>query len=78
MPGFTVRLLPLDECPVEVDMRVKVSDISYQSIQVTRRFRRYVQVIEGAEPVFFKEFGDASATRKARRPRTEASHRRTR
>lgn len=58
VPGFTVRLLPLDERPVEVDMRVKVSDISYQSIKVTRRFRRYVQIIEGAEPVFFKEFGD--------------------
>jgi len=58
VPGFTVRLLSLDEQPVEVDMRVKVSDISYQSIKVTRRFRRSVPVVEGAEPVFFKEFGD--------------------
>jgi len=58
VPGFTVRLLPLDERPVEVDMRVKVSDISYQTIKVTRRFRRYVQIVEGAEPVLFKAFGD--------------------
>lgn len=58
VPGFTVRLLALDPTPVEVDMRVKVSDVAYQTIKVVRRFRRYVQVIEGAEPVFFKEFGD--------------------
>ena len=58
VPGFTVRLLPLAPQAVDVDMRVKVSDVAYQSLQVVRRFRQYVQVIEGSEAVFFKEFGD--------------------
>lgn len=58
VPGFTMRLLPLDRAPVPVAMRVKVSEISYQSIQVARCFRRYVQVVEGAEAVYFKELGD--------------------
>ncbi len=58
VPGFTVRLLPLDPTPVQVEMRVKVSPISYQTIQITRCFRRYVQVVEGMSPVYFKELGD--------------------
>jgi PBSX family phage portal protein len=58
VPGFTVRLLPLDPTPVPVEMRVKVSPISYQTIQITRCFRRYVQVVEGMPPVYFKELGD--------------------
>jgi PBSX family phage portal protein len=58
VPGFTVRLLPLDSTPVPVEMRIKVSPISYQTIQITRCFRRYVQVVEGMSPVYFKELGD--------------------
>jgi PBSX family phage portal protein len=58
VPGFTVRLLPLDPTPVPVEMRIKVSPISYQTIQITRCFRRYVQVVEGMPPVYFKELGD--------------------
>ena len=58
VPGFTVRLMPLDTEPVSVEMPVKVSDFTFQPVTVMRRFRRYVQVIEGAGAVFFKEFGD--------------------
>jgi PBSX family phage portal protein len=58
VPGFTVRLLPLDATPVPVEMRIKVSPIAYQTIQITRCFRRYVQVVEGMAPVYFKELGD--------------------
>ncbi len=58
VPGFTMRLLPLDQVPVTVETPVKISDVSYQTIKVPRCFRRYVQVIEGCTPVYFKEFGD--------------------
>ncbi len=57
VPGFTVRLLPLDPELVEVDAKIKISDLSFDTVKVRRRFRRYVQVFE-AQTVFFKEFGD--------------------
>jgi PBSX family phage portal protein len=57
VPGFTVRLLPLDPELVEIDHKVKISDLSFDTVKVRSRFRRYVQVFE-ASTVFFKEFGD--------------------
>ncbi len=57
VPGFTVRLLPLDPALVEIDHKVKLSDLSFGTTKVRHRFRRYVQVFE-TETVFFKEFGD--------------------
>ncbi|MBI3184705.1 MAG: phage portal protein [Myxococcales bacterium] len=57
VPGFTVRLLPLDPELVEIDHKVKISDLSFDTVKVRCRFRRYVQVFE-VETVFFKEFGD--------------------
>jgi PBSX family phage portal protein len=57
VPGFTVRLLPLDPELVEIDHKVKISDLAFDTVKVRCRFRRYVQVFE-AETVFFKEFGD--------------------
>lgn len=57
IPGFTMRLLPLDPDFVEIDAKVKVSDLSFDTMKVRRRFRRYVQVFE-SQIVFFKEFGD--------------------
>ncbi len=57
IPGFTMRLLPLDPELVEVDTKVKVSELSVDVMKVRRRFRRYVQVFEN-QIVFFKEFGD--------------------
>lgn len=57
VPGFTVRLLPLDRSLVEVDAKVKISDLTFDTVKVRRRFRRFVQVFE-AQTVFFKEFGD--------------------
>ncbi len=58
IPGFTMRLLPLDPELVEVDTKVKVSELSFDVMKVRRRFRRYVQVFEN-QIVFFKEFGDS-------------------
>jgi len=57
LPGFTMRLLPLDLELVEVDMAVKVSELSFDALKVRRRFRRYVQVFE-QQVVYFKELGD--------------------
>ncbi len=57
VPGFTVRLLPLDPDLVEIDHKVKISDLTLDTVKVRSRFRRYVQVFE-VETVFFKEFGD--------------------
>lgn len=57
VPGFTVRLLPLDPELVEIDHKVKISDLAFDTVKVRCRFRRYVQVFE-AQTVFFKEFGD--------------------
>jgi len=58
IPGFTMRLLPLDPELVDVDTKVKVSELSFDTMKVRRRFRRYVQVFEN-QLVFFKEFGDS-------------------
>jgi PBSX family phage portal protein len=57
LPSFTMRLLPLDLALVEVDINVKISEISFDTMKVRRRFRRYVQVFE-QQVVYFKEFGD--------------------
>jgi len=57
VPAHTVRLLPLDAEPVEVEERVRVSPVSYETVTVARRLRRYVQ-LEGTACVFFRSFGD--------------------
>lgn len=55
--GFTIRLLPLDLTTTTVKHRIRVSELSYDDIEIPVRFRRYVQIVEGRS-VFFKEFGD--------------------
>jgi PBSX family phage portal protein len=57
LPGFTMRLLPLELELVDVDVNFKVSEIAFDTMKVRRRFRRYVQVFE-QQVVYFKEFGD--------------------
>ncbi len=57
VPSFTVRLLPLDRAPTEVEDRIRVSPVSLDTVTVRHRLRRYVQV-QGTERVFFKSFGD--------------------
>lgn len=57
VPSYTVRLLPLDEEPVELSDRIQVSPVSFETVSTKRRLRRYVQ-IQGTEKVFFKTFGD--------------------
>jgi PBSX family phage portal protein len=57
IPSFTMRLLPIDLTFVEVELRVKISELSFDTLKVRRRFRRYVQIFEG-QVVYFKELGD--------------------
>ncbi|MEP0841210.1 MAG: phage portal protein [Phycisphaerae bacterium] len=53
----SVRLLPLDPAPVEVEEKVRISPVAYETVSARRRLRRFVQ-IQGVESVFFKAFGD--------------------
>jgi PBSX family phage portal protein len=57
LPGFTMRLLPLDLELVEDELNAKISEIAFDTMKVRRRFRRFVQVFE-QQVVYFKEFGD--------------------
>ena len=57
VPGFTVRLMPLDKVPVTIPMKVKVNEFDYDEVKVQRRFRRYIQMFE-TRIVYFKEYGD--------------------
>src|SRR5215831_18795360 len=57
LPAFTMRLLPLDVELVEVDARVRISELAFDTVRMQRRFRRYVQIFE-TQLVFFKELGD--------------------
>ena len=57
VPSHTVRLMPLDPDPVEVDDRVQISPVTFEDVKARRRMRRFVQ-IQGTEHVYFKAFDD--------------------
>ncbi len=57
VPGFSIRILPLDRQWVTVNAKIKASPLSWDHVPVRRQFRRYVQILENAQ-VYFKEFGD--------------------
>ncbi len=57
VPSYTVRLLPLDVAPVDVEELVRVSPVTVQRVPARRRLRRYVQ-IQYTERVYFKALGD--------------------
>lgn len=57
VPGFTMRLLPLDIQPVAMTRKVRVSELTFEKQEYVQRLRRYVQIVEG-KAVFFKQFGD--------------------
>ncbi len=59
LEGRTMRLMPMGLDPVQVEIPVRVSALKYETKQVMKRFRLYVQVMENTERlVYFKEFGD--------------------
>ena len=64
VPSHTVRLMPLDADPVELEDRVQVSPVAFDVVPARRRLRRYVQM-QGTKRVYFKAFGD---------PRTISMH----
>jgi len=57
VPSYSVRLLPLDTAPVEVNDRIRISPVTFEQVSARCRLRRYVQ-IQGAERVYFKSLGD--------------------
>jgi PBSX family phage portal protein len=57
VPSYSVRLLPLDREPVEIEDRIRVSPVSFETVSARRRVRRYVQV-QGTERIYFKSFRD--------------------
>lgn len=59
VPFQTVRLLPLERDPIEVEEKVRISPTEFETVKVRRRFRKYLQRVDPSEPlVYFKEFGD--------------------
>jgi PBSX family phage portal protein len=57
LAGFVIRLMPLDSDLVETEINVKRTPLTYETIKVKRRFRRFVQCFEGNK-IYFKELGD--------------------
>jgi PBSX family phage portal protein len=57
MPSFSMRLLPLDMSTVLIQNRIRVSELSFDTVEHNVRMRRVAQVVEG-RAVFFKELGD--------------------
>ncbi|MBK7537548.1 MAG: phage portal protein [Myxococcales bacterium] len=57
VPGYTVRLMPLERDSIEISERVRVSPITFERVTARRRLRQYIQ-IQGTERVYFKSFGD--------------------
>lgn len=58
VPSVSMRLMELERDRCEVDALRRVSAISLRRMPRARRFRRYVQMVEGVETVYFKELGD--------------------
>lgn len=57
VPGFTVRLMPMDAELTAVSELQLISPIAYAAVTEQRRLRKYVQVMESVK-TFFKELGD--------------------
>ena len=62
VPGYTVRLMALEANAQQVTMQVRATPITAGVEKVSKRFRKYVQVANGAirgeQLVWFKEYGD--------------------
>lgn len=55
-PSWTFRAMA-QGAPIEREVKVRATDVSYRTVKEFDAFRRYVQVFE-ANVVYFKEFGD--------------------
>ncbi|MFI5297485.1 MAG: phage portal protein [Polyangiales bacterium] len=57
VPAYTMRLLPLDPKPVEVEETVRISPVTVERVATRQRMRRFLQ-IQYAQRTYFKAFGD--------------------
>lgn len=58
LPSISVRLLPAEQHAIQVEEIVRTSAISTNKVQRWRKFRRFVQVLDGQFQAYFKELGD--------------------
>lgn len=59
VPSYMVRLMALHSKVVEVKERQRVGLFGWEDLAIARRFRTYVQKLEGTgKAAYFKEFGD--------------------
>lgn len=58
IPSISMRLMRADACFTEVEAWQRVSAADFRKVTEQRRFRRYVQRLQGQEVAYFKEFGD--------------------
>lgn len=58
VPGHTIRLMPREQEPQEVQMPIRRTFLDVGVETVRRKFRRYVQVVNNLQLVWFKEYGD--------------------
>lgn len=64
VPSYTVRLLPLDPRPVDVEETVRVSPVTVERAPTRQRMRRFLQ-IQYAQRTYFKAFGDPRVVSRA-------------
>ena len=57
VPFVSMRMLPLDEKSITVEIPHKTDPITIAKAEVRRRFRRFIQVTDNIT-IWFKEFGD--------------------
>jgi PBSX family phage portal protein len=53
-----MRIMPLDRDLQKVKVPYRITPCTVAMVPTERRFRRYVQIIQGVETVYFKELGD--------------------
>jgi PBSX family phage portal protein len=58
MAAHTVRLVEQDVDRIPVQQVVQRGPITFMPQTVYRTFRRFIQIVAGQKPVWFKEFGD--------------------
>jgi len=57
-PSIEMRLRPLDAESVEAAEPRRISAVSFREIKIRKRYRTFVQRVNGQEVRFFKELGD--------------------
>lgn len=57
VPSFTMRLLPLDAAPVEIEETIRTSPVGLDRVTTQQRMRRYVQIQYGRR-TYFRHLGD--------------------